>query len=600
MKNRLRRAVNRIPYLFRALRLVWRSTPAFTLAWGALVVVQGLLPVATVYLTRALVDELVGALRQPGNWDAMLPVLLLVGAVAAVMLTADTLRSLAAWIRTGQSELFQDHIWELIHEKALAVDLAFYESPEFHDTLHRVRSEATYRPLNLMENLGSLLQNGLTMAAMAAVLLQFGFWLPLALLVATLPALVTVLRHGRLQHALWLETTADERRVWYFNWLLTSRENAPELRVYHLGDHFKAAFREVRERLRSRRLQLARNRAVAELAARTLGLLATGSTMAWMVWRVLGGAFTLGDLALFYQAFNQGKQMMGSLLENVGQIYSNSLFLESLFEFLAMEPTVRDPDRPVPMPKSPARGISFENVYFSYPGSDRPALSDFNLVLEAGRVTALVGSNGAGKSTLVKLLCRFYDPTSGTIRFDGRDLRDFTLRNLRQRITVLFQEPAHYQAPVRENIAVGRLESLQDPREIRAAAHAANAARFIERLPHGYDTLLGKWFPGGTELSAGQWQRLALARAFLRQSPVIVLDEPTSAMDSWAEADWLDRFRSLVHGRTALIITHRFTTAMRADIIHVMEEGRIVESGSHRELVDAGGRYAESWRRQVG
>jgi ATP-binding cassette, subfamily B, bacterial len=518
IRNKLKRAATRIPYLMRAIRLVWRSTPLYTLAWGVLIVVQGLLPVATVYLTRALVDALVLALQQRGNWDVMLPALLLVGAMAALMLAADALRSVAAWIRTGQSELFQDHIWGLIHEKALAADVAFYESPEFQDMLHRVRSEGTHRPLSLMENLGSLLQNGLTMAAMAAVLLQFSLWVPVALILATLPALMTLFRYGRLHHALWLETTADERRVWYYHWLLTSRENASELRVYHLGEHFRAAFRTVRERLRSRRLELARNRALAELATRTLSLLATGFTMAWMVWRALLGAFTLGDLALFYQAFNQGKQMMGSLLENVGQIYSNSLFLESLFEFLAIEPVVRDPERAVRMPERLSQGICFERVWFCYPGSDRPTLCDFSLTLHAGQITAMVGTNGAGKSTLVKLLCRFYDPTGGVIRVDGQDLRCFTVSDLQQRITALFQEPARYQASVWENIAAGNLQGRHNREEIRTAAQAANADSFIERLPQGFDTLPGKWFPSGTELSVGQWQRLALARAFLRRA----------------------------------------------------------------------------------
>ena len=287
---------------------------------------------------------------------------------------------------------------------------------------------------------------------------------------------------------------------------------------------------------------------------------------------------------------------MGLTLESTGQIYRSTLFLENLFQFLALEPQIADQSSPAPLPARPAHSITFENVTFQYPGSVRTALTDFSLTLAAGKVTAIVGQNGAGKSTLIKLLCRFYDPREGRIMMNGVDLRTIALAELRRQITVLFQEPVHYHATAAENIAMGDLAA--DSKSIRAAARAGGADGYIERLPQGYDTILGQWF-GGSELSVGEWQRVALARAFLRNAPLIVLDEPTSAMDSWAEADWLRRFRDLTEGHTALMITHRFTTAMHADIIHVMDRGRIIESGTHAELVVAGGHYAGSWQAQM-
>jgi ATP-binding cassette subfamily B protein len=486
----------------------------------------------------------------------------------------------------------------LIHRQSLRADMAFYEWPEFYDHLHRARGEAGYRPVALLENMGSLLQNGITLIAMGLVLVPYGFWLPLVLLVSTLPALYVVLHFTLRQHQWRLRTTPDERRIWYYDWVLTAGETAAEVRLFRLGGHFQKLYQALRQRLRRERLEMAKQQAVAELGASALALMATGGAMAWMIGQALQGRATLGDLALFYQAFQQGQRLMQTLLQNVGQLYANSLFLGNLFEFLALEPRVVDPLHPLPFPNILSKGIRFERVTFRYPGSRRLALEDFNLTIRAGQLVALVGPNGAGKSTLLKLLCRFYDPEAGRITLDGIDLRDLSQEELRGRIAVLFQQPVHYNATVAENIALGDLGRGRSA-EVRAAAHAAGADEIIARLPRAYEQLLGNWFESGTELSGGEWQRIALARAFLRQAPIITLDEPTSALDPWAEADWLARFRTLATGRTAIFITHRFTTAMHADIIHVMDRGRIVESGGHEQLLAQGGRYAESWATQT-
>jgi ATP-binding cassette subfamily B protein len=291
---------------------------------------------------------------------------------------------------------------------------------------------------------------------------------------------------------------------------------------------------------------------------------------------------------------------MRTLLENAGQLYGNSLFLGNLFEFLALQPKIVCRDgTPWPPVHEVKAGISFKGVSFSYPDATSNALDDFTMTIPSGKIVAIVGPNGAGKSTLLKLLCRFYDPDNGRIEIDGRDLRDFATDDLRKLITVLFQQPFHYNATVRENVLYGDLKLQSSDAQIEAAIRAAGAEEIVARLPQQEQTLLGRWFAGGTELSVGEWQRIALARAFLRQAPIIILDEPTSALDPWAEADWLERFRELARGRTSIIITHRFTTAMHADVIHVMDRGSIVESGSHHRLLEQSGLYAESWSRQM-
>jgi ATP-binding cassette subfamily B protein len=283
----------------------------------------------------------------------------------------------------------------------------------------------------------------------------------------------------------------------------------------------------------------------------------------------------------------------------VGQIYENILFLGNLFEFLELEPQVVDPPKPVPAPSTLKESIHFRQVTFRYPESERIVLQDFDFIIPAGKVVAIVGSNGVGKTTLVKLLCRFYDPEAGCVEIDGIDVRNLSLAELWRMITILFQFPINYLATAGENIALGDLTAAPDPAAIETAARRAGAHEFIARLPRGYDTMLGKWFAEGTDLSGGEWQRLALARAFVRRAQIMILDEPTSLMDSWAEIDWFDRFRELAAGRTAIVITHRFTTAKRADIIYVMDDGRIVESGSHEELVAQRGLYAQSWEAQM-
>ena len=599
MTARFHNFVVQLSHLRGALQLIWAAARSWTVVWFILLIIQGLLPAAMIYLTRLLVDSVVAAIGLGGSWESIRPAMLLAAVMVGVVLLTELVQGLGSWVRTAQAEFIRDHLTALVHEKSVAVDLAFYESPEYHDRLERARTDLNSRPLALLESAGSLLQNAITLVAVGTLLVPYGVWLPGVLLVSTLPGFYVVLHFNRRYHHWWEQTTSDRRRSQYYDAVLTHNIMAAEVRLFDLGPHFRLAYQTVRRRLRSERLRLTRDQSLARLGASLIGVLTSGVAVVWMVWQALLGMVTLGDLALFYQAFNQGQALLRSLLENIGQIYANTLFVGNLFEFLGLKLQVTDRPNLIPVPPALKEGIRFQQVTFRYPDSERVVLQDFDLTLPAGQIVALVGANGAGKSTLVKLLCRFYDPQAGSITFDGIDIRDVSLRELRRMTTVLFQWPVPYQTTAAQNIALGDLAAEPNLTRLEAVARAAGVHEAIMRLPQGYQTPLGKWFANGTELSAGEWQRLALARAFLRRAQIMILDEPTSALDSWAEADWFDRFRALAKGRTAMIITHRFTIARRADMIHVMDAGQIVESGTHGELLARGGLYAQSWFAQT-
>ncbi len=597
--TRLRGLRVQFTYLGRAIRLIFATSRWWAIAWLGLLLIQGLLPAATVFLTRQLIDRSVVAIRMAGAWEGIQPVLIPAALMAAVMVLTEVVQSGIDWTRTVQAELLYDHTTDLVHRTSAAADMAFYESPEYFDHLHRARSDASPRLLALLEGGGGLFQNGVTLIAMAGILIPYGLWLPLILVLSTLPALGSVLHFNRRFHQWWKASTGDRRRTDYFDSMLTGASAAAELRLFDLGGHFQGEYARLRQRLRTVYLRMTLRQSLTRLGAGITALVLAGLPMAWMLLRALQGLATLGDLALFYQAFNRGQTLMRVLLGNVGTIYTNSLFLGSLFEFLDLEPRVVDPPNPLPAPGVLLEGIAFRGVTFRYPKSERAALENFDLVVPAGQIVAIVGANGSGKSTLLKLLCRLYDPDCGSIELDGNDIRALALRDLRSLITVLFQAPVAYHTTAAQNIALGVFPVTPDDQAIQAAAVAAGAHEVIERLPRGYATHLGKWFADGVDLSGGEWQRVALARAFLRQAQIILLDEPTSAIDAWAEADWFERFRTLAKGRTALLITHRFTIARRADIIHVMDAGRIVESGRHEELLARGGLYAAGWSSQL-
>ena len=598
-RTRIRAVRTQLRYFPRIWKLISEATGKWSIAWLGILTLLGLAPAGTVALTKRLVDSLIAATRGGGSWASLRPALIYGLLFAAIAIVSELLQGLLEWVRTAQAELIQDHISDLVHRKSVEVDLAFYESPEYFDCLYRARDEASSRPVTLLDNIGLLIQNTVTVIGMAGLILAYGPVLILAMVLSMVPAVYIVVRYNWLNHDWWERTTPERRWAQYYDLKFTTPVSAAEMRLFRLGPRFQAAFGGLRKKLREQKLELVRRQSVARMFAAAFGLAVGALSMGWMAWRTMHGMGTLGDLVLFYQVLMATQSIMRASTGSLGQIYANSLFLGSLFQFLELKPQICDPPLALPVPGALKDAIAFEGVTFRYPGSDRVALRDFNLRIPAGKIAAIVGPNGAGKSTLLKLIARFYDPEGGRVTFDGVNLRDFSLEELRQALSVLFQLPVTYDASAAENIAVGDASSEANEYAIRSAAMSAGAHEVISRLPQGYATPLGKSFAMGNDLSAGEWQRVAMARAFLRRAPIILLDEPTSFMDSWAEADWFDRLRKLSAGRTAVVITHRFTIAMRADLIHVMDQGRLIESGTHHSLLAADGLYAKSWRQQM-
>ncbi|MBE9065709.1 ABC transporter ATP-binding protein [Leptolyngbya cf. ectocarpi LEGE 11479] len=585
--------------LIPALRLVWQSSPRWTILRLLLVTCQGFLPLISIYLVKLLVDALTHR-TTISNPQLILQqsTPLLVGVIGVTLITL-ICKTFSDLVNTAQTQRVSDHMRSILHAKSISIDLAYYENPQYHDTLQRAQQEATTRPNQILTRLAQAGQNGISLVAMVGLLLTLHWGISIILLLAAMPTILVRLRHiRRLYHwqRIW---TPVERQSMYFSWLIIGEMFAKEIRLFGLGDLFSQRFDQLRKKIYNAKLQLIIQRSLSFLAAQLVAGMLVGSVYGWIFHQTLDGSLNLGDLVLYHQALQRGQGALKSLTSSLSGLYEDNLFLANLYEFLDLTPTIISPASPKAIPVPMRQGIVLDRVSFSYADSSRQALHDISLSVKPGETIALVGENGSGKTTLIKLLCRLYDPTNGRITVDGMDLRDLNLTELRQQISVIFQDYAKYYLSAQDNIWLGNIHLPPSDSAIVAAAKQSGAHDVITRLPQGYDTMLGKLFNDGEELSIGQWQKVALARAFLRESQVIVLDEPTSAMDPKAEYEVFKTFRELIQDQAAILITHRLSTVRMADRIYVMDSGRIVESGSHDQLMAMQGTYAHLFNTQA-
>jgi len=584
--------------LKRALALVWQSAPVWTLVNAFLVVLQGILPLASLYLMKLIVDAVTASMSSANKDAAFEHLLFLIALAGGVAFLTVLSRSVSSVVSEAQAALVSDHILDLLHAKSIEADLEYYENPKYYDTLHRAQNDAPVRPTRIVNGLVQVGQSSLSLVAVFGLIASLSWIVAVALTVTAIPTAFVRLTYSDKLYRWQLACTEKERKSWYFHWLLTGDSHAKEIRLFGLGPLFIKRYHNLRKELRNERLSITAKRAAADMAAQAIAIVATFGSLVFIALNAYQGNITLGDLVMYFGALQQGQSFLTSLLSGLAGLYEDNLFLTTLYEFLDIKPTVKEPSNPVPVPEAMKEGISFEHVGFCYPGQRKKVLEDINLHINPGQIIALVGENGSGKTTLIKLLCRLYDPTDGRISLDGIDLRDLRISDLRKQFSVIFQDYTHYNLTARENIWLGSVDTPYDAENILRAAERSGADRVIDSLDNGYETILGKWFEDGTELSIGEWQKVALARAFFRESQLIVMDEPTSSLDPKAEDEVFKKFSQLAAGRTAIIISHRLSTVRMADCIFFLKNGRIFEKGNHNELMALNGEYAQLFRTQ--
>ena len=581
----------------RAFKLVWEASPGLTVAFGILAVVGGGVPAVTAWISKLLVDAVVNAARS--DTHPINTVLWLVAAQFGMSTLSALMWSVRSLVEQSLRELTANQVQLALMQHANRLDLASFEDPKFYDKLQQAQREAGYRPLGIVQAVFNLVGSLITFLSLIALMARLGWIVAVIALIAPIPSFIASSRFGSQGYWLAWRQSPDRRKMSYFLDLLTKDSYNKEIKLFGLGQHFMERWKEIADRFYRENRSLQTRRTAASFAWGNLTTLVTSGTFLFVALRVVQRQLTIGDLTFYTQAVGYVQSSFQGILGSITAIYEASLYLNTLFEFLDFQPQIRNKPDAVALQRPLQAGIEFRNVVFTYPGKEEPALRGINFIIGLDETVALVGENGAGKTTIVKLLTRLYEPDEGEIFLNGRDIRDYDLASLRAAIGVIFQDYVTYFLSASENIGVGRLADQGERIQIEDAAMKSGADAVIEKLPDGYDTTLGKWFDEGYQLSGGEWQKVALARAFMRDADILILDEPTASLDARAEYEIFARMQQLTEGKMALFISHRFSTVRLADRILVLEYGKIIEDGPHERLLAQNGVYAELFNLQA-
>jgi len=583
-------------YIPPFLRMVWATKPSYGAGIVLLRGVNAFLPLAMLWIGKLIIDTVLANIGSPTpDWTLLAQY---IGLELALALFSDILGRLTSLLEGLLGDLFSNDMSVRLMRHAATLDLQHFEDPDFFDKMQRARRQTMGR-IALMSQTLTMGQQLLTLSSLLVALVAFNPWLLLILTVAILPSFLGETAYAGIAYSFMFQWTAQRRELDYYRWVASEVAPAKEIKLFGLSDHFIGKYAELADDY------VQENRRVASHRAATGAVLTSFSTIAYygavsvIVYQTVIGAITLGSLTFLMGSFQRSRGLIGSILMSVAKSYEQGLQLKDLFDFLDVQPSIRNVENPLPMPKPVREGFVFEDVGFQYPDADVWAVRHVSFEVGPGERVALVGENGAGKTTIVKLLTRLYEPTEGRILLDGRDLAQYDLAELRQAVGVIFQDFFRYDLNARENIAVGWIERREDTERIVGSAEKSMAADVVAGLEGQYEHMLGRRFEGGANLSGGEWQKVALARAYMRDAQLLVLDEPTAALDARAEHEVFQRFSELTAGKMAVLISHRFSTVRMADRILVLDGGRILEDGSHEELLNSGGRYAELFNLQA-
>ena len=578
------------------LAMVWETSPPLVLATAVLRLLRALLPLAMLWVSKLILDGVVARIvRKNGNLEYIWH---LVALELGLAVLSDILGRANSLFDSLLGDRFTNRVSVRLMRHATELDLASFEDPVFYDKLERARRQTTGR-LTLLASLLGMCQDTLSLISLSGVLFVFSPWLMALLVAAVIPAFLGETHFTTLAYSVLYRRTPERRLLDYLRFLGAGAQSAKEIKIFGLGDYLADRYHEVSEAIDKENQLLGLKRATVGGALNLVATAGYYGAYAVVLLRVLAGGISIGTFTMLAGAFQRSRSYIESILSSFNSISEQAMFLTDLFDFFSMQPTIMSTPNAIPAPRPIREGFEFRHVDFAYPGASRLVVKDISFRLYPQEKIALIGENGAGKTTLVKLLARLYDPTAGSILLDGVDLRDYSVEDLRREIGVIFQDYMRYDMVVRDNIGFGKIESLQDLSRVTSSAQKSLASLLIDRLPKGYDQMVGRRFEGGVDLSGGEWQKIALARAYMRDAQLLILDEPTATLDARAEYEVFQRFSDLTRGRMAVLISHRFSTVRMADRILVLADGAIQEQGTHEQLLSLGGRYAELFELQA-